>query len=789
MIRHNLKTALRNLWKYRVQTLISIVSLAVGLVAVAAVHTFLQNFNPPPICYEPYYDRFYTMSCDMGSSSLKTQADLIRLHHLLTDNGGPRCVERLNWMDPVFKGQTIAFHKTDSTIRQTRIQFTLVLPAIMNLKGERSAITGEKIPVLKRGEAVISDLEARRIFGKDNPVGATFTLKIGREEQQEFVIRDVFKKQSVLMNRGNDMLCVCAKTIEEFDESSFEATIINDYQLLLREGCTCQQAERELTQLLKPLDFEPKLVPYRERVEEELQSILPFRLILYLIVGLILLAAVIGFLRMQVQLYWMRRRELLLRMTHGATWERLYGMLMTESVVVVTAVFLLSSYLAKRLAGFLLEVFLPFRGELPAQVDVSLCKLLVLSVLLLALCAVVVGITLQRICRSEQSFSADMQRSHNHLFRNVMIGVQLTICLVFVCGTLELSQVVQAVQRRNNIPEDNEYCRSCLMITNENKLLRDEAFVHQVSQLGDVGQCIQYDMYFQRIENSDEMSKFEDVFGMRTHFPTYILSDTALLSFHHIPIQWKNGHPESDHYVLLSDSLYKYLKRAGLAEQGMLRFWGEDNMFPVVGTVGDMPYEARTFNNGFPLYIIRKDVQGMDKMIVVPKKGAYKKVKSEIEDLIQKLHPEFVEESVANLHDSLSLGMNVLRGMVAGARILCIVCLIICGMSIYSSISLDTRTRRKEMAIRKVNGAQKSDIALLFGRLYIVLLAVATIVAVPVAILFNRMCANWVDVHVDTPVLLLLCGCLFTYLLVLCIVGWHILHIARVNPVEYIAKE
>ena len=788
MIRHNLKTALRNLWKYRAQTLISIVSLAVGLVAVATVHTFLQNFSPPPICHEPYYDQLYTMDCNMGSSSLKTDADHIRLHHLLTDNGGTRCAETVNWMELGQSNQTIAFHKTDSTTRQAQIFFNHVLPAAMNLMGERSAITGEKIPVLKCGEAVISDMEARRIFGKDNPVGATFTLKIGREEQQEFVIRDVFKKQNMLMNRGNDMLCVCSKTIMEYDESFFATVYIGGYQFLLREGGTRQQAEQELTQLLKPLDFEPKLVPYREMVEEELQSILPLRLSLYLIAGLILLAAVIGFLRMQVQLYWMRRRELLLRMTHGATWERLYGMLMTESVIVVTAVFLLSLYLAKRLAGFLQEVFLPFRDDLPAQFDVSLCKLLVLSALLLALCAVVVGITLRRICRSEQSFAAGMQRSHNHLFRNVMIGVQLTICLVFVCGTLGFSQIVQALQRKYGIPEDNEYWRSCLMITNENKLLSDEAFVHQVSQLGDVGQCIQYDMDYQRLEDTGEMAKFEELFGRDRWLRTYMLSDTALLSFHHIPIQWKNGHAESDRYVLLSDWLYEDMKRAGLGEQGTIRFWEEDDVYPIAGTVGDMPYMF-TGTRAFPLYVIQKDAQDISEMIVVPKKGAYKKAKREVEELIQKLHPEFVDQNVVNLHENLSKDVNLFQNMMVGARILCIVCLIISAMSIYSSISLDTRTRRKEMAIRKVNGAQKSDIALLFGRLYIVLLAVGTLVAVPVAILFNRLCANWFIVHVDPPVLSILCGCLFTYLLVLCIVGWHILHIARVNPVEYITKE
>ena len=44
-----------------------------------------------------------------------------------------------------------------------------------------------------------------------------------------------------------------------------------------------------------------------------------------------------------------------------------------------------------------------------------------------------------------------------------------------------------------------------------------------------------------------------------------------------------------------------------------------------------------------------------------------------------------------------------------------------------SAITLDTHSRQKEVAIRKINGAGPRVIALLFGRLYIRLLVVAAI--------------------------------------------------------------
>ncbi len=53
-----------------------------------------------------------------------------------------------------------------------------------------------------------------------------------------------------------------------------------------------------------------------------------------------------------------------------------------------------------------------------------------------------------------------------------------------------------------------------------------------------------------------------------------------------------------------------------------------------------------------------------------------------------------------------------------------IVSIIITLLGVYSSITLDTERRQKEVAIRKVNGAGMSHIIWLFARLYITLLMV-----------------------------------------------------------------
>ncbi len=51
---HNLKIAYRNLMKYKFQTLVSVLALAVGMVTLAAMHFVLKHFGPPAITEEPY---------------------------------------------------------------------------------------------------------------------------------------------------------------------------------------------------------------------------------------------------------------------------------------------------------------------------------------------------------------------------------------------------------------------------------------------------------------------------------------------------------------------------------------------------------------------------------------------------------------------------------------------------------------------------------------------------------------------------------------------------------------
>ena len=98
--------------------------------------------------------------------------------------------------------------------------------------------------------------------------------------------------------------------------------------------------------------------------------------------------------------------------------------------------------------------------------------------------------------------------------------------------------------------------------------------------------------------------------------------------------------------------------------------------------------------------------------------------------------------------------------------------------------------------MRKVHGAKRKDIILLFGRLYLWLIAVATIVSAPLIIIFTTLLKQWANSSVSSsvanqlsPVLPILASLALTVLIIILIVGHHIHGVMKVKPAEIIAKE
>ena len=796
MLLHNLKVALRNILKYKVQTLGSILSLAIGMVTLATVHSFLQNFRMASINHEPYYDRVYNLRFDsiqkrQSENSIRINGDIVRA---VKANGGPRCIEQGPYApNGMLTGGWAEFTLSGKTRRKMQLDAVPLDRNYPNFVGVRSAITGEKIKVLGPHDAIINEKQAKQIFGDKNPVGASIRLSKDYGNYQLRLV-DVYQDLSLTeLDMSSSALFYSPCELEDMDSDQFYA--VNLY-VVLKEGCTPQQLKAELNGRLKPLGLKVKTEKLNDRLSEEYSTVAIACSITYLIGSLILLAAIIGFLRMQTQLFWMRRREISLRITNGATRLQLFSMFATEVLVIVLVAYYVAVLMGSWICDYLARPqFAEITSELGTISHLYLYSL-VIGLIVMMLCLAIIWIVLSRICKRTQALESGMRRSHNHWFRNTMLGVQVMISMFFLGVTFCLLCWVGKMADFNHIPDDERaYEQSLFLQTNaaENgQRLRDK-LIH----LPQVERWIPYGCGFWQLNELAENEKFNKAawqgdsyvsYSNVSHYKIQTASDTSYLDFFKIKVNWK---PKANRKkcILVNEELYMYMRQYHIAPNDILTV-DEMDSYQIAGTFQSVPYEGSLKTDIYSFIVIDpKEAYGATHYILVAKPGEYKEMQVAVDRMIQKLEPAVVKPMSSNLRDYMARSMFALEILQNIAWILAIVSLAICLISIFSTVMLDTQTRKKEVAIRKVNGALIKDITKLFGRTYLVITLIAMVFAVVAVLLFHIVLSQTIDMVEINPAFPISLSVVIVIGFIAAIIAYQVRKIMKVDPSEILAKE
>ena len=789
MLLHNLKVALRNILKYKVQTLGSILSLAIGMVTLAVVHSFLQNFRMPSISHEAYYDRVYTIRFDsiqkrQTDDPINANGDIIRA---IKANGGLRCIEQGPYAHGLMSGGSAEFTLSDKTKRKMQLEPILIERHYPNFAGYRSAITGEKIKVLDTHDAIISKKLSQQIFGDRNPVGTSVNLMKGDDNYQLRIV-DVY--QDLSLNEINGRPTALYFSPCEFEDMDFDQYFARQLYVVLKEGSTPQQLEAEANGRLKPLGLKTNIRPLKEQLDEENASSATGCSITYLISSLILLAAIIGFMRMHAQLFWMRRREISLRITNGATRLQLFSMFATEVVMIVLMAYIMAVFMGAWICDYLaMPQFAEIMFELGTISHLYLYSL-VIGLVVIVLCLDVIWIVLSRICRRTQTLDSGMRRSHNNWFRNTMLCVQVIISMFFLGVTFCLLCWAGKMAEYNHIPDDERpYKQSLYMQTYDaenSQRLRDK-LIH----LPQVERWIPYSWGYWKIDELAENEEFSKAVwqGDRivTHYRIRNTSDTSLLDFLKIKVNWK---PKADKKkcILVNEELYKHMRQHRVAPNDMLTI--DNDSYKIAGTFQSIPYVQNMKYDMYTFIVIDpKFSYETNDYILVAKPGEYKEMKVAVDRTIQQLEPTVVAQMSTNLRNRIAFEMFMVEILQSIAWALAVVSLAICMISIFSTVMLDTQTRKKEVAIRKVNGALTKDITKLFGRTYLVITLIAMVFAVVAMLLFHIVLSQLFEMVEINPVMPILMSVVVVAVFIAVIIAWQVRKTMKVDPSEILAKE
>jgi len=504
-----------------------------------------------------------------------------------------------------------------------------------------------------------------------------------------------------------------------------------------------------------------------------------------LVFMLVLIVGMICFLKRLVMTLDENRRGTLLRYCIGASRSSISWMQMIEATIMLVlslGLALYGSYIAIDILNNSID-FAPMHKLYFASV--SKLELMTFAGLMVITCVVIIIATRLnlKVVTGKEAFT----RKERHFLRNSLICIELAVA---VFG-LSVSLVILAFTERryNPMPKDEQKRTFCLSLKNDRKIIEEYVPVSQlISDLRSIAQvedicCAEYSGLFTDVASINDYS----------HTVRTIEASGNYLSFFNIPFK-KNANAPDMNTIYLGQDIYDLLIADTL---------DTDNVEIIISgaftSSGIEPEKRNTYRVAGVYekeYGTYKQVQQLGEgTVYIPNDNAnnvcYLKFaagtkKSQAEALVKDVLDRYLPETLSIRLEEPAIWENDDNKQYVyiflGAAIICILLIV---LSISSSITADTARRRKEVALRKINGAKARDIANLFVKPYGIMVLIAWVVGYASMVAFCH--DGWLGERIITwiaPVALVI-----IVLVVVMSIFWKVRTIMRTNPADVVKSE
>ncbi len=723
MILPTVRVAWRDLMKYKVQNLISVFCLAVGMVCFCVMLLFLHSAW-----------RVGTRWFTGGEASLawmtlhekedSTMSGIVYFTPEMLKQVCDSHLSSIRFIEPnqsIYQGHMVIKDKKGKENAVWSMNYW-VSPEWLNYQGLRSAITGKPIPVLKPGDILMTRLMWERIFGRDvDPRGFTTTsfdylLKTPGKGFNKIV--DVVDTGDLFLSE--DKLYVVTNLLQETNYNGSSGYLLPyNLRIILAEGKTYHDLDKEMKELFPQ---------YRVEVHGHRKGDRSFAMIMYVILfvvgSLVLLVGLLGFLKMQTQLFRLRQREMGLRRCMGATGSQLLWLLVCEVGIVfifVTALTLLfTSLLADYGIPLIRQFYKVFSMDMPRAFSIELCICLLVFLLTTALAV----LSARRVVKADLSTIVGKSHKVSTRGRSLLIVLQMALSQIFVCISLAMLAVTAEFTERNsiyNMPENADAFRDCIAV--DHKMVWP-SFVEKLKALDDV-EDVALTAYYSSQRTMQVDTHFLPMLGL-TPNPSPVGEGESSRE--------KSPSPTGEG---LGERLPVYTSRE--AEDSLLLGYVQADLFPEDNNYGQKIKK---------LYVSERDSMMGDRwiyndyVIVKAKPHKYDKVWKEVEALFLEEggynggHYRQVKAPMQNYFDLMfrkALWMELIQMIVLTLTFVTLLSIV---LTTFSSASLDTRLRWREVSIRRACGASRWQIVWLFGRWYLLMLLVSILITLPIYLLF-----------------------------------------------------
>lgn len=787
MIKHCLKIAIRNLVKYKVQSAVSILGLAVGFVCFSLSLYWIH--------YEMTYDHF------------RQDADRIYMVRTNDEYTEGKISTRVPYSLAAYLAQhfpdiavAAPFHLISERIsvndKYQDAVFSSADSAWMNLMDIR-IIKGNRNFMLPKDNAEIAITEeaAKKWLRTEDPIGKE--VKMLRRTKKNCAIVQAENRHTNFPFDfiGNPELgktwwyitwSILIKVKPDTDIEELESKINANLPAELKQVTLTRKTGIERI-ILTPLSK----LHYAKDFRDDKEAGITFQYIIYFSIAgiLIITCALINYLTLFINRMRVRQREMTLRMIHGANIRSLVSLLTVE--------FLLLLACAVTTGFLLIEICFPSFIELTG-IDTAKSSLygeafLFIGLISLIILTAIIGLLYILYHRSlHLSLRYNTGRSTGTQLRRGSIVLQLFVCLSFIGCTVLINQQLDYLRHRDlGLKIKNRGSFSVMGDMDYTPLIR------KIKELPMITEVMQPD-YYPIVSQLTAIGQFDNWEGLDIPIDTPVpvklfLGKEDFFRFYDITLlagEWLDDLSTYED-IIINESL---ARRMGWSPQEAIgkHIIQSYITYTIVGVVKDCHYGAPTLPIPHTGFLVGEQMGLMQRsagILFKYKEGTWNECRKALEHLYQ---TECSPENILRLNSEEEVYNNYLRSEEMLTRLLSfasLVCILTAMFGIYSLVTLTCEQRRKEIAIRKVNGATVWSILFLFFREYLIMLCIAALFAFPITyVIIKQWILNYVrQVSISPlPFILILIGLALT---VIAGISWRVWKAANENPAEVIKNE
>lgn len=790
MLRNYFLTAFRQLWKKKFYFFINVFGLASGIAVVMLILMYVYNV----LTYDLFHsniNNIYFLYRDRPSPT-----GPLRIY----DTWFPLLDEARNAYPEIAGGtRVIAGNNTwmESEGKSFEEQFMWADSGFFHVFDFPFAAGNKETALAARNNIVLSEPLAKRLFGNDDPVGKTLRLFFNTD----YVVSAVVGQQPANSSIQFNAIVPLHSDLPFIREAGWESSFIYTF-LLTKPGTNHAAIEDKLQILMKkfigPSEHGTFRVLSMKDYNNEFSDQRKYGMMLLgIAIGILLLAA-INFTNLASSQSFARMKEVGMRKTLGATRAKVILQFLSESTILS----FLSLILGVGLAQVLLPVFSNLVGMPLSLMMITRPEAIGALLLLAMLVGLTSGFYPAFFASGFQPVNVLKGLTATHhkgsTLRSVLLTFQFVVAIFLISGVAIVLQQVNHMKSKDlNFEKDNVMVmraspRDYADVEAANRMIN--IFCDQVKEFAGVVSVARSSVIPGNYSGSFSLFVAEgneqaDPFDWRVARVDAQYFDVFKIPF----VEGRNftRGSETDRQTAV------IVNEAALHAMGLKSAVGKKLLFPDYDGFLEIVGVTQDFNYGSVAQAVEPVVhvyRGEDAYLNYPyvsvllQPGSADRMPREIGAAWQKLNPDrsfeyfFPSDSFNDLYNT----EENIASIITFASTLAV---IIACLGLFALASFNMAQRQKEVAVRRVMGASVSGLALLFIRQYLMLVIVASLIAIPLTLYFAEDWLSDFAYRIRVNPLVILASGLLCAVIALATIGIKSLRTASVNPANTLKYE